>query len=199
MEKEIIKSEKIDSKIILGIFIAIGLIVFWIVWSNAISTVYYYDVIVMGDTFYIWTFLVPYFGSMTFLPFFVIGLLFYFWTSKMNIVVTNKRVYGVTAFGKRVDIPLNKISAISTCLMKGIGVSYSSGVIRFRLIKNNLEIYKTINKMLIDLQDNESNLKKDDNSNNDVIEELKEWKKLLDDGAITKEEFEKEKKKILNS
>ena len=46
---------------------------------------------------------------------------------------------------------------------------------------------------------NETKNNDDTNSNNvDVVEKLKELKELFDSGAITKEEFDKAKKKILN-
>lgn len=38
-----------------------------------------------------------------------------------------------------------------------------------------------------------------DSSNPDVVEKLKSLKKLYDDGALTKEDFEKAKKKVLNN
>ena len=38
-----------------------------------------------------------------------------------------------------------------------------------------------------------------DSSNPDVVEKLKGLKKLYDDGALTKEDFEKAKKKVLNN
>ena len=38
-----------------------------------------------------------------------------------------------------------------------------------------------------------------DSSNPDVVEKLKALKKLYDDGALTKEDFEKAKKKVLNN
>ena len=42
------------------------------------------------------------------------------------------------------------------------------------------------------------NKKTTDNSNGDIVEKLKELKKLYDDSVLTKEEFEKAKKKLLN-
>tara|TARA_Y100000031_G_scaffold153645_1_gene199384 strand:- start:802 stop:1374 length:573 start_codon:yes stop_codon:yes gene_type:complete len=40
--------------------------------------------------------------------------------------------------------------------------------------------------------------KKDNSKNKDIVAQLKTLKKLYDDGVLTKEEFEKAKKKILN-
>ena len=36
------------------------------------------------------------------------------------------------------------------------------------------------------------------NDDNDIVKKIKELKKLYEEGALTKEEFEKAKKKILN-
>lgn len=44
-----------------------------------------------------------------------------------------------------------------------------------------------------------NNFNSNSNQNSDSISKLKEWKALLDDGIISKEEFEIEKKKILNN
>lgn len=122
----------------------------------------------------------------------VVLLVFKFYASKMKIVVTNKRVYGVARFGKRVDLPIDLISAVGTCMFKGIIVSSSSGKIRFLLINNRDEIHKMISDLLIARQD-----KKQVENKTNVTEELKQYKELLDNGVITQEEFEKKKKQIL--
>lgn len=122
----------------------------------------------------------------------VLLLVFKFYASKMEIVVTNKRVYGVARFGKRVDLPIDLISAVGTCMFKGIIVSSSSGKIGFLLLNNRDEIHKTISNLLITRQD-----KKQVVNNTSTTEELKQYKELLDNGIITQEEFEKKKKQIL--
>ena len=53
-------------------------------------------------------------------------------------------------------------------------------------IKKKSPIKKKINKKITE------------NSDGDIVEKLKELKKLYDDGVLTKEEFEKAKKKLLN-
>ena len=47
-------------------------------------------------------------------------------------------------------------------------------------------------------EDNKKIVEKDSNSSSDIVKELSDLKLLLDSEAITKEEFEKAKKKILN-
>ena len=112
----------------------------------------------------------------------------------MEIVVTDKRVYGKTAFGKRVDLPLDSISSISTGAMKGIAVATSSGRIRFWFIKNNEEVHGEVSKLLIGRQ-NKKTLVSESLSGAD---ELIKYKELLDSGVLTQEEFEAKKKEVLN-
>ena len=66
-----------------------------------------------------------------------------------TMTVTDKRVYGKTAFGKRVDLPLTKISAVSCSPMGSIGVSTASGVINFYFLMNHEEIHRTITNLLL--------------------------------------------------
>ena len=47
----------------------------------------------------------------------VIGFIFYKRWSKVQITVTNKRVYGCDATAKRVDLPLDSITAVGTSLL----------------------------------------------------------------------------------
>ena len=110
-----------------------------------------------------------------------------------------KRVYGKAAFGKRVDMPFDSISAISLSAMKGIAVATSSGKIAFKFIRNNREVHTEISKLLIDRQSEKRPVANGFvNSSPDAEAELKEYKALLDSGVITQEEFEIKKKQILN-
>ena len=118
---------------------------------------------------------------------------------KVSLTVTNKRVYGTAAWGKRVDLPLDKISAVSTSFWKGIGVSTSSGIIKFKFIQNNNEIHSEISKLLLERQQNKSNPieqeKKPEATS--ATDELKKFKELLDSGVITQEEFDAKKKQLM--
>ena len=130
--------------------------------------------------------------------FIVFGLIFYFWSSKIKITVTNKRVYGNAAFGKRVDLPLDSISAIGTSAFKGVSVATSSGKIKFALIKNRDDIHKAISRLLIQRQkesrDTNPTISEAPKSN---VNEIKQYKELLDSGVITQEEFDAKKKQLL--
>ena len=130
---------------------------------------------------------------------FVAALLgFFIWLCiKDNcITVTNKRVYGVTKWRKRVDLPLNQVSAVATSWLKGIAVGTSSGKIVFKAIENNIEVHKELTRLLATKQDaSVVQAVKVENSNN--IDDLKKIKDLLDSGIITQEEFDAKKKQLL--
>ncbi len=71
---------------------------------------------------------------------------FYF---RCEMVVTDKRVYGKSAFGKRVDLPLSKINSLSSSILWSLGVATSSGKILFSLIKNRDEVYERLTELII--------------------------------------------------
>lgn len=131
------------------------------------------------------------FISMIFTAMFIIPI--YFLMSVIagtKITVTDKRIYGKTAW-KTVSLPIDSISSVGLGTV-GISVSTSSGLIKFLYIRNRMEIYSSIIDLLNNRQ--ESYNVKDNVSG---FEELVELKKLLDDGIITQEEFDKKKKEIL--
>lgn len=126
----------------------------------------------------------------------LISMLFFRIQSYIEIVVTNKRVYGKTCFGRRVDLPLDSISTVGTSWFKGIAVATSSGKISFILLKNAKSIHKEITALLIDRQ-NKKVQEKPVISSASNADELKKYKELLDSGIITQEEFDKKKKQLL--
>lgn len=124
-------------------------------------------------------------------------LIFAFSIQKVELTVTNKRVYGATAFGKRVDLPLDSVSAVSMSYFKGIAVGTSSGRIVFKGIGNRDEIYEAINKLIIERQEKvkAEPVKQEAPASN--LDEIKKVKELLDAGIITQEEFDAKKKQLL--
>lgn len=146
----------------------------------------------------------------------------------IQLIVTDKRVYGINIFGKRVDLPIDAISAVGTTpLGKGISVSTSSGYIRFWGLFNRDEIQQKLSKLLMDRQtvrqsvtytpvhsapasrpaasrpgasrpatkpvatDSVADIAS-------VADAIKQYKELLDMGAITQEEYDKKKKELLD-
>lgn len=110
----------------------------------------------MVDSVYVWGNIVPYFMALSFLPVFIIGLIFVWWTSKVKLVVTDKRVYGYSTFGRRIDLPFDSIRAVSSAMLKTIKVTTASGSVNFSLIKNCNEIHDELSKLLIGRQKNTS-------------------------------------------
>ena len=133
------------------------------------------------------------------LVFIFILIISFFLTYKSEIIVTDKRVYGKAIFGKRVDLPFDKISSISSNMLKGIGVASSSGRITFLFCKNNSEVFNTISAILLERQEKRANSSTTiQNTSNTNADELKKFKELLDSGVITEEEFEAKKKQLLD-
>lgn len=115
-----------------------------------------------------------------------------------ELTVTDKRVYGIAEFGKRVDIPLDSISAVaSSWFLSRIIIASSSGKIAFARIGDRELAYETINKLLVERQNNNSNtvIQQVNNSNAD---ELRKYKQLFEDGIVTQDEYEAKKKQLLN-
>lgn len=122
-----------------------------------------------------------------------ISLLLYLYLAKTALVVSNRRVYGKTFFGKRVDLPIDSISAIGSSWPKGIAVSTSSGKIVFLLIKNRNDIHACISNILVERQKSSVEQPAPQNIAND----LKAYNELLTSGVITQEEFDAKKKQLL--
>lgn len=115
------------------------------------------------------------------------------------MVVTDRRIYVKVAFGAQIDLPLDMTSVVGvTRITKGVVVATSSGRIKFMYLANASEIHSIINNLLIDRQESNRNSSinttKQDISNAD---ELIKFKKLLDSGIISQEEFEAKKKQLL--
>jgi len=125
------------------------------------------------------------------------AILICFMMNQYEIVVTDKKVFGKNIFGKSIDLPINQISYLGLGLYNTITVATSSVKIRFLPLKNRQEVYLTISKLLYQNQNsNNTVIQKEVNSIN--ADELKNFKNLLDMGAITQEEFDKKKKELLN-
>lgn len=127
-----------------------------------------------------------------------IVLFIYWWLSSYALTVSDKRIYGKTSFGKRVDLPVDSISAVSTSILKGIAVATASGKIVFKLIQNRDEIHSEISNLIINRQTKSNNITPEISAPVTTTDELKKYKELLDIGAITQEEFDTKKKELLN-
>lgn len=128
----------------------------------------------------------------------VIAFVLYKGWSKIELTVSDKRVYGCAAYGKRVDLPLDAISAVGTSAFNGIAVTTASGAIKFVMMENRDEIHDAVSKLLVDRQNRPAaaaTIKQEILQSN--ADELKKYKDLLDSGVISQEEFDIKKKQLL--
>ena len=129
---------------------------------------------------------------------FLVLYIFYLYTRKMQVTVTDKRVYGQAAFGKRVDLPLDSISVIGQSAFRGLAVATSAGKIKFVGIENRDDIHSEITHLLTQRQGKPvttTQTKQEIPQSN--ADEIRKFKKLLDCGIITQEEFDAKKKQLL--
>lgn len=130
---------------------------------------------------------------------FTCSIIMFFYCQTSSIHITDKRVYGKAAFGRRVDLPMDFISAVATIpFWKGISVSTASGLIKFLYIENSDQIYSELSNLLIERQNRKSQpITSPDMVKASEADELKNFKDLLDKGIITQKEFDAKKKQIL--
>lgn len=129
----------------------------------------------------------------------IAGIVLFRGLSKTKLIITNKRAYGHTGFGKRVDLPLDSITAIGIGTFSSIAITTASGAIRFSMIKNCEEIYSFVSELLVERQNKiaaTSTAIKQENPQS-IADELKKFKELLDMGVISQEEFDAKKKQLL--
>lgn len=128
----------------------------------------------------------------------IAGYIIYKGWSQIELTVSNKRVYGTAAFGKRVDLPIDAISAIGTSIFNGIAITTASGAIKFFMINNRDDIHKEVSKLLVERQSKPvatTTIKQEIPQSN--ADELRKYKELLDSGIISQEEFDSKKKQLL--
>ena len=203
-EKILLKSEPYNRKKILQIFGILGVL------GGIIYYFYHFNMWACGEPLmeYIWETIKEdgffgvgdpiNFGFLVSLAIWIIGLIVYFWVSKIEMTISNKRVFGKAAFGRRVDLPLDSISAVGARWPKGIAVSTSSGKIAFLMIKNCDEIHRVISELLVERQTKQpvvSSITQEVSQSN--ADELKKFKELFDAGIITQEEFDAKKNQLL--
>lgn len=115
---------------------------------------------------------------------------------KSELIVTDKRVYGKTLFGKRVDLPIGSVSAVAIApLFSGVSVSTSSGRISFYGLPEYNEIFKAISGLIVERENRATGTNQ--NVYQGTADDLKKYKDLLDGGVISQEEFDAKKKQLL--
>lgn len=136
---------------------------------------------------------------IVFIIIWIIAIIFITAFSKTELFVTDTKVYGITVFNKRIDLPIDMITAVGTGFFNTITISTASGVIKFSYLKNRDKIHECINNLLMNRQKKENNskptIKQEIPLSN--ADELKKYKELLDMGVITQEEFNTKKRQLL--
>ena len=82
----------------------------------------------------------------------VIAYFIYKRWSKVEITITDKRVYGVNSAGKRVDLPMDSISAVGTGIFSSLAITTASGAIKFAMLANRDELHKALSNLLVERQ-----------------------------------------------
>lgn len=114
----------------------------------------------------------------------ILAILFailYFAIAKCSISITTSRVHGYAVFGKRVDLPVVSISAVSTGSFDSITIVTSTETIKFFGISNKNELCEHISKLLADCQRraftqstaNEGTAYADTQANEEIIKAVK--------------------------
>ncbi len=120
--------------------------------------------------------------------------------SKSSVTVTNMRVYGVLRGKKRVDLPIDSITAFAGVRENGIAITTSSGKIRFNFIKNRDDIADALISLITERQSKKAETKNNEPDNGPVLsnaDEIRKYKNLLDEGIITQEDYDAKKKQLL--
>lgn len=187
-EKEIIRSE-LDKRLFVycGILVAVGTIITFGIFCDGGPEAWI-------DYAFGWGLLsIEAFLSWGGLILLVGGIVLFCACRHCEIIVTERRVYGVARFNSRVDIPLDSITSIGMRgLDKCISVASSSGLIKFIYIKNNSEIHKVVSELIL----GEKVI--NDKVGVSEADELKKYKGLFDQGIISQEEFDAKKKQLLD-
>lgn len=210
-EKILIKSDRLNAKVVFGFFAMLAVIAFLGGYVDRLIWEYdYYQGAFRDEYNSFFEFMTKsrYFnwgihgatmvGLLVAVGVVLLGIIAYYAVSKVELVVTDKRVYGRVAFGKQVDLPIDSVSSVKLSSFKGIAIGTSSGLISFWRIKNRDAIHAVLSNLLIERQNKVAAtpvIKQEIPQSN--ADELKKFKELLDSGIITQEEFDAKKKQLL--
>ena len=92
---------------------------------------------------------------------------------------------------------MDSISSIGKSFYQKVTVASSSGRIVFAGLLNSEKIYQQLSTMIIERHNNISSSFAEPVQSSDVTDQIRKYKALLDEGAITKEEYEEKKKTLL--
>lgn len=70
----------------------------------------------------------------------------------MEMTITDRRIYGVSAFGRRVDFPLSAVSSVSAQGRRNVWLLTSGGKVLLGGFDNADELFRTASRLLADRQ-----------------------------------------------
>ena len=150
-EKIIIESKKPNLKklatvwgIVTGALILIALLTIYLPEARYYKDKWYGREIL--EKIFAYTFWIPLGASALFFGITVLCIYF------NKIVVTDKRVYAEALFGRKVDLPLDSVSAVASGWLGQIAIATPSGKIAFLFIGNAREIHDEVRKLLLQRQ-----------------------------------------------
>ena len=117
--------------------------------------------------------------------------IFYALSRQVKIIVSDDSVVYEKFTGKSKQFLIKDITSAETTGLSGLKILGNNIKVKTLLLKNNEELKDYI----IDLISKKSN---DNFKKTSIADELEKYKKLLDSGAITREEYEIEKNRFLN-
>lgn len=117
--------------------------------------------------------------------------IFYALSRKVKIIVSDDSVVYEKFTGKSKQFLIKDITSAETTSLSGLKILGNNIKVKTLLLKNNEELKDYI----IDLISKKAN---DNFKKTSIADELEKYKKLLDSGAITREEYEIEKNRLLN-
>jgi len=199
-EKQIIKGELKDSKLFCLLLPVAGLIAA-ILYDFSVANDYYFVMRNDGYPDYAYAFSFDNGANLILYPLIIalafFGYFIYKRWSQVQITITDKRVFGYDALGKRVDLPLDSVTAVGTSILSGLAVTTASGAIKFVMLRNRDELHEAISKLLVERQDTPTTTTIKQEIPQSNADELQKYKKLLDSGIISQEEFDAKKKQLL--
>ena len=143
-------------------------------------------------------FAIFYFVTVIMFPFGIFFLLIASGLKNQKLIVTENNIRGTYGkiFKRNVDLPLDSINSVEYVKKSGIvNIATSSQKIHFESLLNAEEISNVINDLLQKRQATRGTTTVVNRSSN--AEELSKFKKLLDEGISTQEEFDAKKKQLL--
>ena len=141
-------------------------------------------------------FSILYFIMIVFFPIGIVFLIIASGIKNQKLIVTKKNVQGRygTFIKGTIDLPLDSINSVECYEKTGnILISTSSKTIRFQSLTNAKEVANVINELLRNRYTNSTPVVNELSA----ADELTKYKKLLDNGVITQEEFDAKKKQLL--